>query len=260
MRILIGSPSADGEVEVGFAQALLNLVGKLIRSRPDIAFELELPPGRDVGLARDLLANRVLEDPGITHLLFIDTDMGFRPDMIETLIAQNLPLVGTIAPQRNRNLDHWRAELRLQKVPAIAEICAASYTPPVQDIDLEVMSEDDPRVAAGFLRARQTGAGILLIRRDVFEIMRLYCPELVEQRLHPAAEAAGLTTPLTRFFAFRRGPEGVLLGEDLSFTSRWTQRCNGEIWVYGEALITHIGTRIVTGNYKRKLALSGGRI
>ncbi len=257
MRILIGSPSADGDVEVGFANAVLGLVGQLLRSRPDTAFDIELPVGRNVGLARDILANRVLNDPSITHLLFIDTDMGFKADLIERLIDFGGTVVGTIAPQRVRNLDLWREEILRLPLPGIAEICASSYTPPVADIDLEAMDENDPRIAKGFLKARQTGTGIMLIRRDVFETMRLFCSELTETRVRPEVAAIGLDTPLVRFFSHRRGPEGVLLGEDLSFTSRWVERCGGEIWVCGDALITHIGSRIVTGNYRRKAQITG---
>jgi hypothetical protein len=257
MRILIGSPSADGDVEGGFAQSLLGLVGYMLAKHPDWHFDIELPIGRDVGYARDILANRVLQNQDYTHLLFIDTDMGFRPDVIEQLFDVGLPLVGTIAPQRVRNVDLWREEILRLPIPGIAEICASSYTPGISDIDLEAMDEDDPKIAAGFLKAKQTGAGILLIRRDVLETMRLYCPELVESKVRPKLEAIGLTEPLFRFFVHRRGPEGVLLGEDLSFTSRWVQRCGGEIWVYGEGLITHMGSRIVTGSFKRKLELTG---
>jgi hypothetical protein len=257
MRILIGSPSADGDVEVSFANSVLSLVGSLLRRRPDWQFDIGLPVGRDVGLARDLLANQVLADQGISYLLFIDTDMGFRPDIIEAMFELNEPVVGTIAPQRVRNLDLWREEILRLPLPAAAEICASSYTPAIADIDLEGMDDSDPRVAKGFLKARQTGAGILLIRRDVFETMRLYCPDLAETRVRPAATAVGLDAPLIRFFSHRRGPEGVLLGEDLSFTSRWVQRCGGEIWVYGDALITHAGSRVVTGDFRRKMQLTG---
>lgn len=257
MRILIGSPSADGDVESGFAQSILGLVGHMLARHPDWHFDIELPIGREVGYARDILANRVLQNQEYTHLLFIDTDMGFRPDVIEKLFEVDLPIVGTIAPQRVRNLDLRREEILRLPIPGIAELTASSYTPGIADIDLEAMDTDDPKVANGFLKARQTGAGILLIRRDVFETMHLYCPELAETEVRPKLAAIGLTAPLIRFFAHRRGSEGVLLGEDLSFTSRWTQRCGGEIWVYGEGLITHMGSRIVTGNFKRKLELTG---
>jgi hypothetical protein len=257
MRILIGSPSADGEVEPVFARAVLNLVGWYLGHHREVDFDLEMPLGRNIGLARDILANRVLQDDRFTHLLFVDSDMGFSPELVERMLGVEKPLVGTIAPQRHRDLDGWREKLVAHEKAIVAEICAASYTPALSELDLAPQLEDDLAAKAGFLRARQTGAGILLVRRDALETMRLVCPELAETRVRPAMAAIGLVEPLVRFFAFERDRSGVLLGEDLSFTARWTERCGGELWVAPDGAITHAGTRVVTGNYQRRLALTG---
>lgn len=257
MRILIGSPSADGEVEPVFAEAVMRLVGHFMRRRPDLAFEIEMPEGRSVSFARDVLANRVLQAPRFTHLLFIDADMGFSPDLVERMIAIDKPLVGTIAPQRHRDLDLWREKLAECPTPIAAEVCAASYTPDISELDAAGTDVEDPAALAGFLRAYQTGAGILLVRRDVFETMRLVCPDLTETAVRPAMAAIGLDEPLTRFFSFARDRSGVLVGEDLSFTTRWRERCGGEIWVAPDGAIRHAGTRVVTGNYRRRMQLTG---
>lgn len=257
MRILIGSPSADGEVEPEFAKAILRLVGHFLNVRWEVGFEIEMPVGRNVAFARDVVANRVLQDESFTHLLFIDSDMGFSPELIERMLAVGKPMVGTIAPQRHRDLQDWRDKLVLMETPIVAEICAASYTPSIGEIELVTHAEGDLAAAAGFLRARQTGAGILLIRRDVLETMRLVCPHLAESRVRPEMAAIGLSEPLVRFFAFERDRSGVLLGEDISFTARWAERCGGEIWVAPDGAITHAGTRVVNGNYQRRMALTG---
>lgn len=257
MRILIGSPSADGEVEPIFAQAILGLVGRFLATRPDISFAIEMPEGRSVSFARDVLANRVLQSDDFTHLLFIDTDMGFNPELIERMIALDRPVVGTIAPQRHRDLDAWSRLSRELPTPIAAEVCSVSYTPDVSDLDLVGMDPDDDASKAGFIPALQTGAGILLIRRDVFETMRLVCPELAETAVRPAMAAIGLTAPLVRFFSYSHGRTGILVGEDLSFTTRWRERCGGEIWVAPDGAIRHAGTRVVTGDFRRRMALTG---
>lgn len=259
MRILIGSPTADGEVEPDFAQAVLRLIGHFLRTRPDIAFELEMPEGRSIGYARDVLANRVVQSDRFSHLLFIDSDMGFSPELIERMIEAGRPVVGTIAPQRHRDLDLWREKLTELPTQIAAEVCAASYTPDISDIDVAPSADSDAAAASGFLRAYKTGAGILLIRRDALDTMRILCPDLAETQVRPELSAIGLTEPLTRFFAFMRDESGILLGEDLSFTTRWRERCGGEIWVAPDGAIRHAGTRIVTGDYRRRMTLTGAR-
>ncbi len=257
MRILIGSPSADGEVEPEFAQAVLRLIGRFMATRPDVAFEIEMPEGRSVAYARDVLANRVLQADRFTHLLFIDTDMGFTPELIERLIEADRPVVGTIAPQRHRDLDLWRTMIGELPTTIAAEVCAASYTPDISDIDVSASPDAEAASENGFLRAYKTGAGILLIRRDALETMRLLCPDLAETAVRPELAAIGLTEPLVRFFSFSRDETGILVGEDLSFTRRWRERCGGEIWVAPDGAIRHAGTRIVTGDYRRRMALTG---
>jgi hypothetical protein len=257
MHILIGSPSADGEVEVSFAQSVMALVGGFAHSRPGTTFEIETPIGRSVAHGRDILANRVLQDERFTHLLFIDTDMGFQAELIGRMLDIGKPVVGTIAPQRHRDLDDLREKIAAFPTPLLAEICSATYTPGLAELAFDIQDETDPAALAGMIRANQTGAGILLIRRDALETLRLYCPELIEARVRPEMAAIGLAEPLTRFFAYRRGHEGVLLGEDLSFTTRWVERCGGELWVVPDGLITHTGSRVVTGNYQRKMMLIG---
>lgn len=252
MRILIGSPTADGDVETSFCSALLTLVGTFMRTRPDIAFELVMPQGRDIAGARDRLANQVLDDPGISHLLFIDADMGFRPALIEALLAADKPIVGTIAPQRHRDLDTLREMHLTYQNAMLAEVCAASYTPDLAALAPEWMLDGDGKT--GLIQARQTGAGILLVRRDALEIMAVRCPDLTLK-----APSAGRPAGFVRFFSPRRSPEGVLLGEDLSFTTRWVEECHGDLWVAADALITHAGTRIVTGNYDLKQRLLAAR-
>ncbi|WP_181707482.1 hypothetical protein [Chthonobacter rhizosphaerae] len=252
MRILIGSPTADGDVELSYCSALLTLVGTFMRTRPDITFELDMPQGRDIAGARDRLANKVLDEPDYTHLLFVDADMGFRPALIETLIKADKPIIGTIAPQRHRDLDLLREMHGTYQNGMLAEVCAASYTPGLDSLAPERMLDGEGSL--GLIQARQTGAGILLIRRDALEIMRLRCPQLTLTQ-----PSAGRPAGFTRFFAPRRGPEGVLLGEDLSFTSRWVDECHGDLWVAADAIITHAGTRVVTGNYDLRQKLVGAR-
>lgn len=258
MRVLIGSPTADGEVEPIFAQSVMRLVGHFLGKHRDVEFEIDMPPGRSVAWSRDLLANRVLCDESFTHLLFIDTDMGFPPELIERMFAADLPFVGTIAPQRHRDLDAWRRAIGQIPHPLLAEFVAADYTPALSEIDTSEQATAASR--HGLLKARRTGAGIVLLRREVFETMAERCPDLHESEPRPELAEMGVDRPLVRFFKYHRDVfSGVLNGEDLSFSWRWTTYCDGEIWLVADATILHVGSRVVTGDYAHRMTLEARR-
>lgn len=244
-RIMIGMPTADGDVELPCMQAVLNLVGKFAFTRPDTTFDLVTTVSRDLVGARNAMANRLLEVEDYSHLLFIDADMGFAPDLIERMIDADLPMVGTVAPQRHRDLDAMFVAAQAGGSAVLTDVLTSSYTPAMHDLDFGVM---DARHSTTLVRARQTGTGILLIARTVFQTMARQCPDI-------AYRVEGVDRVFYDFFRQSRADNGVLRGEDLSFTLRWREACQGEIWVETDALITHSGPRNVTGNWGRRRRL-----
>ena len=55
--------------------------------------------GPNLVLQRDMLADAFLASDA-THLLFIDSDMAFAPDLAERLLSFAKPVIGTIYPRR----------------------------------------------------------------------------------------------------------------------------------------------------------------
>ena len=70
---------------------------------PGIEIDLRLLSLSILPLARNLFASLVLEDKSYTHLLFVDSDMGFSPSLIAKMIAFQRPVVGVIAPRRRNS-------------------------------------------------------------------------------------------------------------------------------------------------------------
>lgn len=50
--------------------------------------------GSGIGAQRDDLVNAALRFPDVTHLCFIDEDMGFNPDVLHILARKRQPIVG----------------------------------------------------------------------------------------------------------------------------------------------------------------------
>lgn len=151
-----------------------------------------------------------------SHLLFIDADMGFTPDLVLDMLMFDEPIVGAIYPQRKLPLS-W----------------AGSGTG-------EVMAER----RAGFMKVEGVGMGCTLIRRDAIEKMVAHYPELIDKRLslHPAGnilKEAG-TDRLLRVFDCIDIPDRGRVSEDLSFCIRWNQM-GGSVWAAIAHRMSHVG-------------------
>jgi hypothetical protein len=151
-----------------------------------------------------------------SHMLFVDADMGFSPDLVYDMLLLGEPLVGTIYPQRRLPLS-W----------------AGSGTG-------ASMAER----RGNFMKVEGVGMGCTLIHRSVITMMLERMPEIIDPRidLHPAKDtllAAG-TKRLIRAFDCIDIPDRGRVSEDLSFCIRWNQ-LGGEVWAAIGHRISHVG-------------------
>lgn len=151
-----------------------------------------------------------------THMLFIDADMGFPPELVTDMIMFDEPLVGTIYPQRKLPLS-W----------------AGSGT-----------GSTVTQRRGDMMEVEGVGFGCTLIRRDCVEKMIEKYPELIDTRLHlhPAGETLRQTgtNRLLRFFEKLDLPERGVVSEDLSFCIRWRET-GGQVWASIGHRISHVG-------------------
>jgi hypothetical protein len=159
-----------------------------------------------------------------THILFIDSDMGFAPELVTDMLVFNEPLVGTVYPQRKLPLS-WAGSGT-----------GASMTE----------RRGDHMLVEG------VGFGCTLIRRDLVTKMIEKFPELIDTRLqlHPAGETLRQTgtNRLLRFFEKLDLPERGLVSEDLSFCLRWKE-CGGQVWANIGHRMSHVGPYDYAGRY-----------
>ena len=162
--------------------------------------------------------------PQSSHILFIDADMGFSPDLVTDMLVFNEAVVGTIYPQRKMPLS-WAG--------------SGNGTPQAER-------------RGDFMKCEGVGFGCTLIRRDAIAKMIEKFPELIDTRLHlhPAGETlrnAG-TNRLLRLFEKLDIPDRGLVSEDLSFCIRWGQ-CGGSVWANIGHRMSHVGPFDYSGRY-----------
>jgi|GEM_PF-779847 len=159
-----------------------------------------------------------------SHLLFIDADMGFAPELVLDMLMFGEPLVGTLYPQRKLPLS-WAGSGTGEKVT---------------------------ERRAGFMRVEGVGMGCTLISREVVTRMLEQFPEIVDTRLslHPACQMMkdAKCTRLIRAFDKIDLPERGQVSEDLSFCMRWN-KCGGKTWAAIGHKISHVGPFDYCGRY-----------
>lgn len=150
-----------------------------------------------------------------SHMLFVDADMGFEPQLIRDMVKFDKPLVGAFYARR-------------QMPPSIV---GAALDP---DHTLKDVTRD------GFIKANYIGGGVMLISRKMIDTLIEKMPSVIDAL--PGVLAAATPLPLTRLI---RAFDCILmddrrLSEDVSFCSRWRD-CGGEIWANINHKISHVG-------------------
>jgi len=254
-HVLVCTPSYGEQLATVYVNSVLQLREHLLRQKPQIPNDMYFFGYAAVAYARNVFASRMLEHAKYTHLLMIDSDMGFPPDIVVQMLAFDKPICGAIYPKRMIDLDRMitaarqmpedTAENRRRAVASSYDFVGERYlksrgSGARRQIDLQ----------QGFIRADACGAGVMLIKRHVLEEMRARFPELMSSSIPPAM--TGLKQPL--FQPFNDYVEsGVTLSEDFSFCRRWTKDLGGELWVHAASEISHHGSLTHTAKFMDKL-------
>lgn len=82
MRLLIAVPTTD-YIPADFVKSLVGLTAEL--SRKKIQHQVEIQSGTLVYIARNKLANKAINE-GFTHVLWLDSDMVFNPQILDDLM------------------------------------------------------------------------------------------------------------------------------------------------------------------------------
>lgn len=172
------------------------------------------------------------KQPQYTHLLLIDDDMGFMPEVVTDMLLFNEPVVGALYPKK---------------------------TYPVQ---WAVSGLPNPESRGPFLEVEGLGCGCFLIRRDAITAMIEKMPELVDSRKnaigHEFMKNEGITR-LIRAFNCIEDPINGRVSEDISFCRRWRE-CGGRVWAATHHKMVHVGPHEYAQTYAEWAAGETARI
>jgi hypothetical protein len=249
LKVMIAIPAYGRSVYVTCAMGLANLVGVFAARR--VPYRMHSLSDAVIARARNAMAAEFLaDDRGWTHLVMIDSDVGFNPRDILRMIAFNKDIVGCALPKRQ--YDTTALPEAGVKNWAEAEAYMSTFTAdiPLQDGRMQSIG--------GFVQARHVATAVMVVKRQVFETM-------IEKKAAPKITpdiplAPGRVENYYGFFEPIIDPKThAYLAEDFSFCRRWREQCGGEIWCDIQGEYVHTGTHDFKGNLFRTLQARGAR-
>lgn len=242
--LCVATPAYGGLVTLPFLNALLALQARL--TALGIGFEF-IGTGGDalITRARNGLAARFLATSPLSHMLFIDADIGFSPDQALRLYQAGKEIVGGIYPVKRLDA------ARLARAVALgAEDPAAAALTYV----VEHLQDGTARIADGFATVRGLGGGFLCLTRNALETVRTATPALAYHRVQddrPDAAPQGLHG----WFETLIDPDsGTYISEDYAFCRR-ARAAGLEVWADLTSRLTHTGPQAFAGDHGAALAL-----
>lgn len=245
--IFLATPCYGGLVHQQYMQSVVALMNFARGRSFDVSLALL---GNDslITRSRNTLVAAFLDDPGATHLLFVDADIGFDPPQVERMLRFGEDVVAGIYPlklydwawgaarQEDSRNDAWESEaeraLRYCGVPFQGEVA---------------------EWRGRFATAPYAGTGFMLIRRGAFERMIAAHPELEygAVQAHPRPRAGRRQYAL--FDCMIDTETGIYLSEDFAFCRRW-RRLGGKVWLDTEGRLSHTGMHDFIGNPPARFA------
>jgi hypothetical protein len=242
-HICIATPCYGSQVFQNYFLSVISLIMTVTHRRDiDISFIVR---GGDslITRSRNSITAEFLASPQYTHLLWIDADIGFRPEAIYRLIAANKDIAAGIYPLKALQFP--------EQIPAMSrdELIFRHTGYPFNP------TGNTFRVENGFVPVKDAPTGLMLIKREVFTKMIESYPELKYKPDHQVgleAIAEKINDYYYNFFDTFIDEEGRYLSEDYAFCRLW-QKVGGEVYADANSKLTHTGLYQYQGDFAKML-------
>lgn len=234
-KINVATPCYDDCYSGNYVSSLYHLIYSLLRKQIIIA-HTGVDYADIVASRNYLLTNFYYGKTDCSHLLFVDNDMGFPPELIIEMLDFDREVTGAFIPSRHIDLK----SLHRSTEDFDTALRKSSHFVG----DLHPSKEREGK----FHRMMRCGTGIMLISRAAITRMIETLPEIVQP---PNACQLPYPMPHPQFLTpfDKVDVKGRQLSEDFSFCHRWTEGCNGKIWGAGHHQISHTGRFAYEGNF-----------
>ncbi len=253
MKVIIATPVYGETISTGCHVSILDAIRFFAREFPHIGFTTHVLSTSFFPMARNVLASIFLSDRDATHILFVDPDMSFSPELVAKMLAFGKPVVGAIYPEKAADFEAFRRAMQRSPNTLHGQLQSVRY---VFDGDAIVgrKAKDGKKeieVVDGFVQVTRAGTGLMLIAREALETMAARMPELWIAEPKEWLRKMGLAEGVgyIQCFDMVPGDDGSHTGSDVAFSDRWVKGCGGEIWSCVDEAIIRVGAQNYVGHF-----------
>ena len=246
IRIYLGMPMYGGMLSENTLHGVLGL--QAWTALQGVGMKLQTMGNESlITRARNTIVSMFLDDQNYigTHLLFIDSDIGFQPENIERLIRADKDIVCGIYP---RKCIHWDKVIHaVKQKPEITEDEVAFKA---LGYNLNFENSQSIKLQNGFCEVMEAATGMMLIKRDVFRKMRKAYPERKyksDQIVNGKSYSSDNCYDLFGVGKLDWDKEERYLSEDYYFSRLWS-KIGGKIWADISMPLQHQGMMHFNGH------------
>ncbi|MCS5708457.1 hypothetical protein CC99x_006000 [Candidatus Berkiella cookevillensis] len=247
IKILIATPCYQGMCHADYTLSLVKTFAYFQNKKNiKIAHKFILYDSL-VPRARNYFSAMALSDKTITHLLFIDADIGWLPEDIMRLISHNKPIIGAAIAKKKYIWDKLRNE-HVKQILLDDSLPIEEYRNRIRAclVEYAVNFGASREIKDGVLEVEHIGTAFMLIQRQALEKLCQHYPELkIRQSNHELLSIEALNHFYCLFEL--RLQEGRYLSEDFSFCKRWND-LGGKIYADLSISLMHHGAEDYYGS------------
>ena len=253
--VMIATPCYGGQLTEGYLHGILSTIHKA--QQRGIQIHLNTMGNESlITRARNTLVCQFLdmdkkEPEKFTHLLFIDSDIGFRGENVIKLIESGHDIACGIYPRKSID---WKSVPKFIKETGEENLQAKSL-----GYNLNFANPQDIKVKNGFTEVLDAATGFMLIKKEVFYKMKEAYPNLKYTSDQIINNERFSSDNCYAFFdCIIDEKSNRYLSEDYAFCRLW-QKIGGRIFADVISPLTHYGTYPFAGNVWTKFEVEGAK-
>jgi hypothetical protein len=244
--IFVATPVHD-QCSIHYAQGLLEFQKECIKRNVDVAFQIM--KSSLVTQGRNLCVSGFIES-GMTHMLFVDSDILFNAESIFKMIERDKEVIAIPYPLKTLMWDKAFRKMEKGEIKKSDDIRKWLHTYP-----MKIENTDNVNVERGVIEVTHSPTGCMLIKRQVFDKMiKAYPDKQIVQKTVINGEYVD-KPHMWNFFDCIHDPETkTYLGEDFGFCKLWRE-IGGKCYAFIDDPIAHIGEHQYQGRFADELIL-----
>jgi len=241
-KIMVCTP-CHSDVSMHYTQAVLKFQLECMKRNIMVSFSLLksslVTQGRNLCVA-EFLNHKDNYD----YLLFIDSDISFKPETIFKMIDADKDIIACPYPMKMFETDKmWKKIKETDMVKSEKDLLSSGYMYPIK------IGKNELIVDKGVMEVTHAPTGCMLIKRNVIDKLIAKHPEL---EIYQPTVINGKETKKENFYNLFDTLHDLetkrYFGEDFGFCQRWTD-IGGKVYVYVMDHISHIGDHEYCGRF-----------